>query len=82
MRNLTSINSFFVKFPTNSSPDPPAPLLEEVRVDVSSNTRTHEVRIGIPAKRQALDANLISASRKIDQLVVYAGECSNTCSEF
>ena len=80
MRNHTSVKSFLVKSPTNSSP---GPLLEEVRVDVSSDARTHKVRIGIPAKRQALDANLISAFRNIDQLVVFAGEeCSNARSEF
>ena len=79
MHNHTSVKSFLVKSPTNLSPGP----LLEVRVDVSSNARTHEVRIGIPAKRQALDANLISAFRHINQLVVFASEeCSNARSEF
>ena len=41
MHNHTSIKSFLFKSPTNSSPG--LLLLEEVRVDVSSNVRTHEV---------------------------------------
>ena len=78
MRNHTSARSFFVNLPTDLLPGP----LLEVGVDVSSNARTHEVRVEIPAKRQALAATLISAFRNLNQLVVHAGEeCSNCCSD-
>ena len=78
MCNHTSTCSFFVNLPTDLSPGPSL----EVRVDVSSNARTHEVRVEIPAKRQAFAATLISAFRNLNQLVVHAGEeSSNSCSD-
>lgn len=71
MRHHTSAHSFLVDLSTDLSPGP----LLEVRVDVSSNTRTHEVRVEIPANsRQALAATLISAFRNLNQLIVHAGE--------
>jgi hypothetical protein len=71
MHNHTSACSFFVKLSTDLLPD----LLLEVGVDVRSNTRTHKVRVEIPANsRQALTATLISAFRNLNQLIVHAGE--------
>jgi hypothetical protein len=71
MRNHTSAHSFFV----NLSTDPPLGPLLEIGVDVTSNTQTHEIRVKIPADSQhALPTAIISAFRKLDQLVVHAGE--------
>ena len=71
MRNHTYAHSFFVGLSTELSPGP----LLEVGVDVTSNMRTHELRVEIPANsRQALASTLISAFRNINQLIVYAGE--------
>ena len=78
MHNHTSTHSFFVNLPTNLSPGPSL----EVGVDVSSNARTHEVQVEIPAKQQAFAATLISAFRNLNQLVVHASEeSSNSCSD-
>ncbi|KAN0134758.1 hypothetical protein V8E53_007543 [Lactarius tabidus] len=69
MRNHTSAHSFFV----NLSTDPPLGPLLEIGVDVTSNTQTHEIRVKIPADSQhALPTAIISAFRKLDQLVVHA----------
>ena len=71
MRNHTYAHSFFVGLSTELSPGP----LLEVGVDVTSNMRTHKLRVEIPANsRQALASTLISAFRNINQLIVYASE--------
>ncbi|KAF8262343.1 hypothetical protein EI94DRAFT_834469 [Lactarius quietus] len=71
MRNHTSAHSFFVDLSAESF-ELPGPLLE-VEVDVSSTTRTHEVRIKVPANlRQALATTTISAFRNLNQLIVHA----------
>ncbi|KAN0139420.1 hypothetical protein V8E53_002921 [Lactarius tabidus] len=69
MCNHTSAHSFFV----NLSTDPLLGPLLEIGVDVTSNTQTHEIRVKIPADSQhALPTAIISAFRKLDQLVVHA----------
>ena len=71
MCNHTYTHSFFVRLSTELSPGP----LLKVGVDVTSNMRTHKLRVEIPANsHQALASTLISAFRNINQLIVYASE--------
>ena len=71
MRNHTSAQSFFVDLSMDSLPGP----FLEIEVDVRSNLQTHDIRVKIPAdSRQDLAATIISAFRKLNQLIVHAGK--------
>ncbi|KAF8266960.1 hypothetical protein EI94DRAFT_1786674 [Lactarius quietus] len=71
LRNHTYACSFLVDLSTDSSELPEALL--HVGVTISSDARTHEIRIETPANsREALAATTISAFRTLNRLIVHA----------